>query len=197
MDKLSGLKPCRWCVFISGRGSNLAAALEGVLESGSNRIELVIATSGDAPGIAKSRRAGVPVLVMTKIDWDELNRTLVRRNIDMIFLLGFMKIVPKKFVDLWHNRIVNLHPSLLPNYPGLKSIERAHSARDSAGASIHLVVPEIDAGKVLKQRRTVAAGSCLDLFELNFRVHVDEQRLVKELVQRPLADLQPSKESQS
>jgi phosphoribosylglycinamide formyltransferase-1 len=107
-----------------------------------------------------------------------------------------MKIVPKKFIDLWPNRIVNLHPSLLPAYPGLNSIERAHTAGDALGASIHLVVPAVDAGAVLKQRRSVEAGSSLGIDDVSFRVHLDEQRLVKELVQRPIAIWQKSKENQ-
>jgi phosphoribosylglycinamide formyltransferase-1 len=196
MNKIGGLKPCRWCVFISGRGSNFAAALEGVLESSSHRIELLIATSDAAAGVSKARRAGVPVIVVPKIDWDDLNRILTERKIDAIFLLGFMKIVPKKFIDLWPNRIVNLHPSLLPAYPGLNSIERAHTAGDALGASIHLVVPAVDAGAVLKQRRSVEAGSSLGIDDVSFRVHLDEQRLVKELVQRPIAIWQKSKENQ-
>jgi phosphoribosylglycinamide formyltransferase-1 len=196
MNAIGGLKPCRWCVFISGRGSNLAAALEGILESSSHRIELLLATSDSAAGIAKARRAGVPVLVAPKIDWDALDLLLKQRKIDAIFLLGFMKIVPKKFIDLWPNRIVNLHPSLLPAYPGLRSIERAHAAGDSVGASIHLVVPEVDAGAILKQRRSVKAGAALSISEVNFRVHLDEQRLVKELVQRPTAIWQSSMETQ-
>lgn len=195
MNKIGGLKPCRWCVFISGRGSNFAAALEGVLESSSHRIELLVATSDDAPANAKARRAGVPVLVLPKVDWDALDRLLTERKIDAIFLLGFMKIVPKKFIDLWPNKIVNLHPSLLPAYPGLNSIERANAAGDAVGATIHLVVPEVDAGAVLKQRRSVEAGALLDIAEVNFRVHLDEQRLVKELVQRPKAIWQGTREN--
>lgn len=196
MNTIGGLKPCRWCVFISGRGSNFAAALEGVLESSSHSIELLLATSDSAAGIAKARRAGVPVLVVPKIDWDALDLLLRKRKIDAIFLLGFMKIVPKKFIDLWPNRIVNLHPSLLPAYPGLRSIERAHAAGDAVGPSIHLVVPEVDAGAILKQRRSVEAGVVLSFSEVSFRVHMDEQRLVKELVQKPAFIWQCSMENQ-
>lgn len=197
MNQIGGLKPRRWCVFISGRGSNLAAAVEGALESGPHTIELVVTTSEAAPGCAKARRAGIPVFNAPKtddgkIDWNQLNSMLNLSRIDMIFLLGFMKIVPAKFIAKWSNRIVNLHPSLLPGYPGLNSIERAFSAGDEVGASVHLVVPEVDAGLVLKQRRSVDARARrseipLQLSEVEFRVHLDEQRLVKEMVQRPLA----------
>lgn len=197
MKAIGGLKPCRWCVFISGRGSNLAASLEGMRESGAHEIELVVSSAANAAGLAKAKRAGVPVLIAPKtpsgkIDWDELNVELKRRRIDMIFLLGFMKIVPAKFTDQWANRIVNLHPSLLPAYPGLNSIERAFTAGSELGASLHLVVPEVDAGRVLKQRRSLEATSGNERtstsFALaDFRVHVDEQRLVKNMVQRPYA----------
>lgn len=197
MKAIGGLKPCRWCVFISGRGSNLAASLEGIRESGTHEIELVVSSAENAAGLAKAKRSGVPVLIAPKtssgkIDWDELNVELKRRRIDMIFLLGFMKIVPAKFTDQWTNRIVNLHPSLLPAYPGLNSIERAFTAGSELGASLHLVVPEVDAGRVLKQRRSLEAASgnertSMSFAFADFRVHVDEQRLVKNMVQRPYA----------
>lgn len=203
MNDIRGLKPRRWCVFISGRGSNLAAAIEGVLESGPHAIELVIATSEAAAGCAKARRAGLPVLTAPrtesgKIDWDELSAVLNRRRIDNIFLLGFMNIVPAKFVAVWSDQIVNLHPSLLPAYPGLNSIARAFSAGDEVGASIHLVVPEVDAGKVLKQRRTIEARPSnsetpIPLSYVDFRVHLDEQRLVKDMVQRPYSATCPER----
>lgn len=197
------LKPRRWCVFISGRGSNLAAAIESVQLTNSNRIELVVATAENLPGTAKARRAGIPVLVLPKfknengkqeINWDHLQSELKRRRIDFIFLLGFMRIVPSRFIGLWKNRILNLHPSLLPSYPGLKSIERAYIASDKLGASVHIVVPEVDAGKVLKMRMTAPPQKAS--FSLaEFCVHRDEQRLVCEFVQQANSDWESSKET--
>ncbi|MDZ4082726.1 MAG: formyltransferase family protein [Bdellovibrionales bacterium] len=197
MKNIGGLKPCRWCVFISGRGSNLAASLEGMRESGAHEIELVVSSAENVAGLAKAKRSGVPVMIAPKtaggkIDWDQLTVDLKRRKIDMIFLLGFMKIVPGKFIDQWANRILNLHPSLLPAYPGLNSIERAFVAGSELGASVHLVVPQVDAGRVLKQRRSLEAASGNERHSMpfaiaDFLVHVDEQRLVKNMVQRPYA----------
>ncbi len=188
------LKPLRWCVFISGRGSNLAAAMEAAGEINSNRVELVVATSESVSGCAKARRAGIPILVAPcsangKIDWEQLSFQLERRRIDLIFLLGFMKIVPKLFIDRWEKRIVNLHPSLLPKFPGLQSIEKAYVAKDDIGVTVHLVVPEVDAGRVLKQRKTIGSEQQFPqrLFAesfAEFKAHVDEQRLVKDIVQQ-------------
>lgn len=130
-------------------------------------------------------RAGVPVLIPTlmpsgKIDWANLDQELRRRSIDAIFLLGFMRIVPESFVSKWAGKILNLHPSLLPKYPGLNSIERAVAAGDEVGCTIHEVVPEVDAGPLLLSRRSLASGKTDSATET--LVHIDEQRIVKEIV---------------
>jgi phosphoribosylglycinamide formyltransferase-1 len=182
-------------VFISGRGSNLAAALD----IPSIDIRLVVTSDADAAGVMKARRAGVPVLVLPtqalsknspspkkQVDWTLLDSELRARSIDAIFLLGFMKIVPETFVRAWEGRILNLHPSLLPSYPGLKSIERAFHDRAPCGATVHEVVAEVDAGRVLRSRRSYIfdARTSASLAEVERLVHVDEQCLVKEIVER-------------
>lgn len=182
------LRPRRWCVLISGRGSNLAALLE------KNEIEIHLVVSSDpaAAGIAKARRSGAPVLIAPRkssggLDWSALDVELRARSIDAIFLLGFMRIVPRSFVEAWAGRILNLHPSLLPKYPGLRSIERAFEAGDDIGPTIHEVVTEVDAGPLLISRRSVVASKAnqtaraLEAAELF--VHIDEQRIVKEIVE--------------
>ncbi len=172
----------RRCVFISGRGSNLAAILE-ILGSD---IRLVVTSDENAGGVAKAFRGGIPVFVMPResgggLDWSAVDEALNVRSIDVIFLLGFMRIVPADFVEKWSGKILNLHPSLLPKYPGLKSIERAILADDDVGASIHEVVTEVDAGPVIHSRKSLRAGhggrASATL------VHIDEQRIVKEVVE--------------
>lgn len=181
------LHPTRWCVFISGRGSNLAA----LLEKPGIEVRLVVTTDPMAAGCAKARRAGVPVLEIPRqgktIDWVALDQNLRAASIDAIFLLGFMRIVPASFIAAWSERILNLHPSLLPKYPGLKSIERAFMDREAYGATVHEVVPEVDAGPLLHARTSGHAGDSLkvslSLAAAEFQVHTDEQRLVKEIVE--------------
>jgi phosphoribosylglycinamide formyltransferase 1 len=170
----------RWAVLVSGRGSNLSALLEmrDVLD-----IRLVVSSNAKAPALLKAKRAGVPTLLLEKkIDWQKLDRALRAHGVNHIFLAGFMKVVPADFVQRWQGKILNLHPSLLPAYPGLKSIERAFEERADLGVSVHLVNEGVDEGPLLAQRRTIAAAQIAkqSLSEIEFKVHVDEQRLVRE-----------------
>ena len=186
----------RWCVFISGRGSNLAAAIEECRETGPT-ISLVVSSDDSAPGLAKARRAGIPTLVMPKIDhpttgsgkqkidWVALDRALRAARIDAIFLLGFMRIVPADFLERWSGRVWNLHPSLLPSFPGLRSIERAAMAKAPLGATIHVVEPEVDAGPIVKQTRVESRGAVLEsVAAAEFFVHQVEQVLVRGMFSR-------------
>jgi phosphoribosylglycinamide formyltransferase-1 len=97
-----------------------------------------------------------------------------------------MKIVPAGFVKKWQERIVNLHPSLLPAYPGLDSIQRAHADRAAIGLTVHKVNERVDDGEVICQRKTVNAelADTLNLALAEFLVHVDEQRVIKEAIRR-------------
>lgn len=206
------LRPTRWCVLISGRGSNLAAFLETTGSDGASPVRLVVSNDPEAAGLAKARRAGIPTeTIFTKsaiegkrpqLDWDTLDKTLEEHSIDAIFLLGFMRIVPASFIEKWSGRILNLHPSLLPKYPGLRSIEQAVKAEDDCGATVHEVVPEVDAGRILSSRvsvskdvvvRYAAATNRPEVYfeSIETLVHLDEQRLVKEIVEtwRPTQQL--------
>lgn len=182
----------RLCVFISGRGSNLAAAIEACRELGDTpKMQLVLVVSSDqsAPGLAKARRAGIATYVAPrgfdnkvgkeKIDWDELSMKLQNLHIDMIFLLGFMRIVPAQFLTAWKEKVINLHPSLLPNYPGLNSIERAFLDGSDMGVTVHSVVPEVDRGPIIRQKKSLKGKT---LAESEFYVHILEQVLVKKMI---------------
>lgn len=173
--------------------------MAAVLECPDVDLRLVMSNRADAAGLAKARRAGVSTLPMpmmaaqsvnkssaSKIDWDAVAQILVQQRIEAIFLLGFMRIVPSSFVERFKGRIVNLHPSLLPAYPGLNSIAAAHAAGDASGATVHVVVPEVDAGPIVRQRTTANApsGFCQSLAATEFSVHLDEQKLVKEAAVR-------------
>ncbi len=176
-------RPTRWCALISGRGSNLAS----LLEKPGTDLRLVATSDAQAGGVAKARRGGVPVFVIPRkesgaLDWNLLDQELKSRSIDAVFLLGFMRIVPPSFVNRWSGRILNLHPSLLPLYPGLRSIERAFHVGDDVGCTVHEVVVEVDAGPILVSRGTLSRGSSCSLSQTETLVHIDEQRIVKETV---------------
>lgn len=170
----------RWAIFISGRGSNLSCLLNTLQ---SEKIKVVVSSTDKALGVLRARRAGIPVLILPRpIRWTELDQELKRRGINRIFLLGFMRVIPEQFVGAWKRRIVNLHPSLLPKYPGLESIERSFAERADMGVTVHEVVAEVDAGEKILQRRCLSSQEIPEysLSNAEFKVHIDEQRLVEE-----------------
>lgn len=179
----------RWGVLISGRGSNLAALLDTRDETD---LRLVVSSNPRAYGLLRAKRAGVPTALAPlvagtkKIDWVTLDRLLRDARVTHVFLAGFMKVIPASFVDSWQGRIINLHPSLLPAYPGLDSIERAYRDGAAVGLTIHEVTAEVDAGRIICQRRSLKPSEIREysLAATEFKVHVDEQRAVKEAIRR-------------
>lgn len=166
----------RWAVFISGTGSNLAALLD---LRDTVDIAFVVSSKADAHGLLRARRSGIPALVLPKpVDWTLLDAELRRRRIDRIFLAGFMKLLPTEFVRRWKGRMLNIHPSLLPLYPGLDSIERAHADGKPLGCTVHGVNEEMDAGPRYLQRKVM--GGNLSLPDSEFLAHLSEYRLVRE-----------------
>lgn len=183
------MKRKRWAVFISGRGSNLAALLETRDEV---EIQLVVSSNPEAHGILRAARAGVPTEMAPtlqgskRVNWAALDELLRRYRVTHIFLAGFMRIVPEAFLSEWEGRILNLHPSLLPSYPGLESIEKAYNESAPIGVTVHEVTSDVDAGAIICQRRCLNQDEVqgYSLCEVEFLVHVDEQRVVKEAIRR-------------
>lgn len=124
-------------------------------------VALVLSNRADAAGLESAAAMGIATDVVdhkafaTRQQFDEaLAQRLAQATPDWIVLAGFMRILGEDFVTRWDGRIVNIHPSLLPLYPGLNTHARAIAAGDSeAGASVHIVTPELDAGPVLAQVR--------------------------------------------
>lgn len=174
----------RWALFISGRGSNAQAVLDGLDEL---RVAVVVSSRAEAWGVARARRAGVPVLILPKIiNWTELHQDLVQRGVSRIFLLGFMKIIPSDFVNRWNKKMWNLHPSLLPRYPGLHAIEKSYDAGDEMGVTVHEVTPGMDEGPRKLQIRTLSKEQVVqvDLKQAELLISRDEQRAVRKTVER-------------
>lgn len=148
----------RVAVLISGRGSNLQALLDAKQDA--YKIVLVVSNVPGAEGLEKARRAGVETLVIDHKRFGkdreaferEIDMELGARAIDIVALAGFMRVLTPFFVRSWAGRLVNIHPSLLPKYPGTKTHERALEAGDSEhGATVHFVVEEVDAGEIIGQ----------------------------------------------
>ena len=120
---------------------------------------MVISNRPDAAGIQAAQDMGMETAVIdhtafaSRQEFDQaLHERLLQAAPDRIVLAGFMRILTPEFVDRWQGRILNIHPSLLPRYPGLNTHARAIAAGDThAGASVHIVSPELDAGPVISQ----------------------------------------------
>lgn len=147
-------------ILISGTGSNMETLIHAMQGDFPARPCLVISNRIDAGGLAKARLLGVPTHVIphknrTREDFDaELAATLTRVAPDITLHAGFMRILSPGFFDAFSGSMLNIHPSLLPKYPGLNTHARAIEAGDSeAGCSVHEVIPDLDAGPLLGQAR--------------------------------------------
>jgi len=147
--------PRRVAILISGRGSNMRALVEQAVNY---EVAVVASNKPAAPGLEWARERGLATWSLeskgvAKKEYDRtLSAALEEHEVGTIALAGFMRILSPWFIDRWHGRILNIHPSLLPKYRGLDTHSRALAAGDSvAGCSVHLVTEELDAGQVLGQ----------------------------------------------
>ena len=152
-------------ILISGAGTNMAALLYASrMADAPFEVVLVASNDAEAPGLALAALEGVPTFAlshkgMTRAAHDAAMEAAVQdAGAEYIVLAGYMRILSDGFVARWEGRMLNIHPSLLPKYKGLDTFARAIEAGDShAGASVHLVTPELDAGEVLAQARVAIA----------------------------------------
>lgn len=166
-------------VFVSGFGSNLNIFLENKKRF---KTLLVVSSNPKAYALIRAKNHQVESWILDQlIDWNKLRKKLHERNIDLIFLAGFMKILPAHFVEHWKNRLFNLHPSMLPKYKGLDSIKKAYEAKDDIGVSIHHVTARIDTGKIVDQQLAVTSKEIPDIsFEqATKKVHQKEHEMVQ------------------
>lgn len=172
-------KPSKTAVFISGGGSTLQALLEMQHQQS---ICLVFSNKKNALGLLKAKRFGVETLFFDfkNRSFDELNEILLQHQIQKIVLAGFMKMIPEKFVNQWQGRIFNIHPSLLPDYPGLQSAERSWQDKNQMGVTIHHVIPEMDQGKTILQLSSLKKSTQLALNEAVLFLRRTEQHLLRE-----------------
>jgi phosphoribosylglycinamide formyltransferase-1 len=148
-------------VLISGRGSNLKAIIDAIADGRLDaRIAVVISNLADAPGLEHARQAGIETLVLSHrghASREDYDRTLVAelklRNVGLVCLAGFMRLLSPVFIDAYPDRILNIHPSLLPLFPGLHPQQQALDAGAKfSGATVHFVNKDLDAGPVVRQK---------------------------------------------
>jgi len=178
-------------VLISGRGSNLQALIDAVADGQLDaRIAIVISNRASASGLTRAAGAGIETLVIDHRSFpsrDEFDRAvaqeLLSRGVRLVCLAGFMRLVGAPLLDAFPNAILNIHPSLLPAFPGVEAQRQAldHGVR-IAGATVHLVSSELDAGPIVLQASVPVRPD--DTPEtLSARILVEEHRLYPAAVQ--------------
>lgn len=178
-------------VLISGRGSNLQALIDA-MAAGRLRatIAVVISNRADAPGLQRANAAGVETLVMPHRDAptrEAYDRALVQalqsRGVQLVCLAGFMRLLGPAFCDAFPNAILNVHPSLLPAFPGVDAQKQALAAGVCvSGATVHFVTPELDAGPIILQAAVPVHEGDSDA-SLSARILEQEHQILPEAVQ--------------
>ena len=159
MVKSIGKNKINCAVFISGRGSNFKSILKFSKKNTSKiNLKLVISNKSNAPGLffAKKNKVNFKIINYKNIKKAEsqILKHLKKNNIKLIFLAGFMKILSKNFIQQFKNKIINIHPSLLPKYKGLNTHERAIKNREKfSGCTVHFVNEKLDSGKIILQKK--------------------------------------------
>ena len=177
-------------MLISGRGSNLQALIDAIKSGALDAtIVVVISNRQDAGGLERARAAGIESIVMSHRDFasrDDYDRALASelraRDVGLVCLAGFMRLVGAELIDAFSGRILNIHPSLLPAFPGLDAQQQAidHGVRVS-GVTVHLVTAELDGGPIVVQRAVpVLPGDTAE--SLAARILEEEHRAYPEAV---------------
>jgi phosphoribosylglycinamide formyltransferase-1 len=182
----------RVAILISGGGSNMVSLVNSMVGDHPARPVMVIANRPDAGGLQKASALGVPSVVVDQRPHGDdrvafellLNAALEQYEPDIICLAGFMRILTPGFVEKWTGRMINIHPSLLPKYPGLHTHRRALEAGDIvAGCTVHEVTPVLDSGPILGQE-SVPVLTADTAESLAARVLVAEHRLYPSMLRQ-------------
>ncbi len=177
-------------VLISGRGSNLQAITDAIAEQRLDaEIAVVISNRRDAPGLERARRAGIETVALRHTDYgsrEAFDAAMVgelrQRDVGLVCLAGFMRLLSGSFVAAFPNAILNIHPSLLPAFVGLDAQRQAweHGVKVS-GATVHIVTPELDDGPIVRQA-VVPVLPTDSADSLAARILVEEHRIYPEAI---------------
>src|SRR5438128_2195297 len=178
-------RKARIAILISGRGSNMVALVDAVRYGTVPNAEIAIVISDQlgAEGLEKAKQHGIETRVIerrgrTREEHDrEIVSALKEGNIDLVCLAGYMRVLSSEFIDAYRGRILNIHPSLLPSFPGLNAQQQAldHGAKIS-GCTVHYVDETLDGGPIIAQREVpVDEGDTVE--SLSARILVEEHKL--------------------
>lgn len=177
-------------VLISGNGSNLQAIIDEISNNGlPAKIAAVISNKADAYGLERAKNANIPRHVLSHNNYSDRNeydralRDLIEQyHPDLIILAGFMRILSNEFVEHFSQKMMNIHPSLLPKYKGLNTHQRVLDAGDTEhGCSVHFVTPELDDGPVIIQAKVPVLEND-DAESLAARVHEQEHLIYPQAI---------------
>ncbi|MFP5344322.1 MAG: phosphoribosylglycinamide formyltransferase [Gammaproteobacteria bacterium] len=176
-------------ILISGRGSNLRAIIEAARGGLPIEIRAVISNRPDAPGLAHARDSGLPTEVLSHTQFSDrtaydqaLQKLIDGYAPELVLLAGFMRVLTPEFVAHYRGRMLNIHPSLLPAFPGLHTAQRALEAgAREHGASVHFVTEQVDGGPVVLQAKVpVMPGDTPEI--LNARALEQEHRIYPQAI---------------
>jgi phosphoribosylglycinamide formyltransferase-1 len=188
----------RLAVLLSGRGSNFESIAEAVANGGIPNAEIVTVISDvpTAQGLVKARQRGLPAVVVDRKQYpgqraheEAILRQLEEAAPDLVCLAGYMRLLSPEFVTPWRGRILNIHPALLPKFPGLDGQRRALEAGETeSGCTVHFVDEGTDTGPVILQRRVpIVAGDTEAT--LSARILAEEHKAYPEAIARVFASL--------
>lgn len=181
----------RVAVFASGQGTNFQAIVDAVQEGKLDvTIELLVCDKPSAPVVERARRAGVNAFVFTPKDYPsreayetEILAELRTREVDLIVLAGYMRIITPVLAEPYYGRMINIHPSLLPAFPGVNGIGQALSyGVKLTGVTVHYVDGGLDSGPIIAQTAVAVADDDTEA-SLAERIHAAEQALLPSVIQ--------------
>ena len=160
------LKKTKLAILISGRGSNMKSIINSCKEDNfPARVNLVISNNPNAPGIKFAQDNNIDIKVIDhskykdqpdsrKLFEEVIHNHIIKYEIDIICLAGFMRILSPFFINKWKNKIINIHPSLLPDFKGANAVKDAFNAKAKEyGCTVHYVDQEVDSGKIIMQHK--------------------------------------------
>jgi phosphoribosylglycinamide formyltransferase-1 len=180
----------RIAILISGRGSNMVALAEATRDGRIRNAEIAIVISDqtNAAGLVKARELGIETLIIERsgrprVAHDrEVIAALQATHIDLICLAGYMRVLSREFINAYRGRILNIHPSLLPSFPGLDAQQQAlDHAATSSGCTVHFVDETLDGGPIIAQR-VVPVHKDDTVESLSARILIEEHKLYPEAV---------------
>ena len=190
-------EPSRIAILISGRGSNMAALAEAARDGRIRdaEIAIVISDQANAGGLVKAKELGLETLIIERrgrprAEHDrEVVAALQARHIDVVCLAGYMRVLSREFIDAYRGRILNIHPSLLPSFPGLDAQQQAldHGV-ELSGCTVHFVDETLDGGPIIAQR-SVPVHKAVTVESLAARILEEEHNLYPEAVAMVLGNI--------